>query len=158
MLVHEDTRAVIAGDLDAAIQLKLSVSGCSNSAPSVAIDLSLSEFAVAGGSASDPYSSVAVDRAALHHHGAIRECYKPKVAAGVVVNLQVGKIPLRRVEELDSGNSIVADNGWEVISIRHDQMRGRGAYAQPAIVADVNAVQLNRASEHDYARARAGGD
>ena len=76
MLVHEDAHAIIAGDLDPAIQLKLRVGGSSNSTAGVAIDLSLSEFAVAGGSASDPYSSVAVDRAALHHHGAIGECNK----------------------------------------------------------------------------------
>ena len=158
MLVNEDTHAVIAGDLDPAIQLKLRMRGDSNSAAGVAVDLGLGEFAVAGGNAGYPDSRVAVDRAALHHHCAVGECHKPKIAAGAVVNLQVGKIALRRVEELDSANSIVADNGWEVISIRQDQMRCRGAYAQPAIVADVDAIQLNRASEGDYARARAGGD
>jgi len=156
MLIYQDARAGVAGDLNPAIQLKLRVGGDSNSAAGVAVDLGLSEFAVAGGNAGNSDSRVAVDRAALHHHRAIGECNKPKVAACVVINLQIGKVALRRVEELDSCNSIVADNGWQVISVRHDQMRGGGAHAQPAIVADVDAIQFNRASERNYAGARAG--
>ena len=48
MLIYQDARAAIAGDLDRTIKLKLRVSGSPDSSAGVAVDLGLSKFAVAG--------------------------------------------------------------------------------------------------------------